>query len=50
MKISIELANAILNYLASRPYIEVAKLINELQAQAPKPEEVNTPTEGPKAL
>jgi len=48
MKISIELANAILNYLASRPYIEVAKLINELQAQAPKPE-ANTPTEDSKA-
>jgi len=49
MKISIELANAILNYLASRPYIEVAKLINELQAQAPKPEEANTPTKDSKA-
>ena len=49
MKISIELANAILNYLASRPYIEVAQLINDLQAQAPKPEEIKTPTEEPKA-
>jgi hypothetical protein len=49
MKISIELANAILNYLASRPYIEVAKLINEIQAHAPKPEENKTPTKDSKA-
>jgi len=29
-KISIELLNKVANYLASRPYIEVTELLNEL--------------------
>jgi|TARA_R110000868_G_scaffold252090_1_gene508763 hypothetical protein len=36
MTISIELANAILNYLATRPYGEVFQLIQAVQAAAPK--------------
>jgi hypothetical protein len=38
MTISIELANAILNYLATRPYGEVFQLIQAVQAAAPKEE------------
>jgi hypothetical protein len=38
MTISIELANAILNYLATRPYGEVFQLIQAMQAAAPKEE------------
>lgn len=36
MTISIELANSILNYLATRPYGEVFQLIQAVQAAAPK--------------
>jgi hypothetical protein len=34
VSITIELANAILNYLSTKPYQEVAVLITELQKQA----------------
>ena len=36
MTISIELANAILGYLGSKPYGEVFQLIQAMQAAAPK--------------
>jgi len=36
MTISTELANAVPNYLANRPYLEAFTLINALQAAAPK--------------
>jgi hypothetical protein len=38
MTISIELANAILGYLGTRPYGEVFQLIQAMQAAAPKAE------------
>ena len=34
VKFSVELANAILQYLGSRPFVEVAGLITEIQKQA----------------
>ena len=34
LKLKIELVNAILQYLGSRPYSEVVGLINEIQKQA----------------
>lgn len=34
MNISLELMNAILQYLGSRPYIEVADFITKVQAEA----------------
>jgi hypothetical protein len=36
MTISIELANAILGYIGTRPYGEVFQLIQAIQAAAPK--------------
>jgi len=36
MTISIELANAILGYLGTRPYGEVFQLIQAMQAATPK--------------
>jgi len=43
----IDLVNAILQYMASRPYSEVFQLINAIQAQATQqtPPEVDTPAE-----
>ena len=34
MNLSVELINAILNYLSSRPYAEVAQLISAVQVEA----------------
>lgn len=34
MNISLELMNAILQYLGSRPYVEVADFITKVQAEA----------------
>jgi hypothetical protein len=34
MNISIELIHAVLNYLATRPYLEVADFITKIQAEA----------------
>ena len=39
IKISIELAQAILSYLATKPYAEVLQLINEIQKAAKLAEE-----------
>ena len=39
MNLSIELINAILGYLGSKPYAEVAQLINAIQAEAKQPKE-----------
>lgn len=38
----VQLVNAILNYLGSRPYVEVASLINGIQ-QAAAPKETESP-------
>jgi len=34
MKLSAELVNAILNYLGTKPFVEVAGIIQEIQKQA----------------
>ena len=39
MNISIELMHAVLNYLATRPYLEVADFITKIQAEAKADEE-----------
>jgi hypothetical protein len=39
MNISTDLINAILNYLGTRPYIEVVNLITAIQSEAAKPKE-----------
>jgi hypothetical protein len=43
--ISIELANAILGYLGSRPYAEVFQLVQAMQAAAPKDAPQEEPAE-----
>lgn len=45
VKFSIELTNAILQYLGNRPFVEVAGLITEIQKQAG----ASAPQEEPKA-
>lgn len=45
MNISIELLQAIMNYLAQRPYGEVVNLINGVQAEAAKAEAAKAPVE-----
>jgi len=42
MNMPVQLVNAILNYLGSRPYVEVASLINGIQ-QAAAPKEAESP-------
>jgi gamma-glutamylcysteine synthetase len=44
MNLSTELVQAILNYLAQRPYAEVFQLINAVQAEA-QAAKANAPTE-----
>ena len=39
--INIEVANGILNYLASRPYCEVFQLIQAIQASSPQIESLS---------
>lgn len=42
MNLSIELINAIMQYLGNRPYVEVAQIIAAIQAEAakkPEPEQ-----------
>jgi hypothetical protein len=39
MNISTDLINAILNYLGTRPYIEVVNLITTIQAEAARSKE-----------
>lgn len=34
VNLSVELVNAVLNYLGSRPFVEVAGLITKIQAEA----------------
>lgn len=47
VQLSTQLVNAILQYLGSRPFVEVANLINgiqkEAEAQAPKPSDEPQP-------
>ena len=41
LKLSVNLVNAILNYLGSRPYAEVANLIASVQQEAEKQAQEN---------
>jgi len=45
MNLSIELVNGILQYLGSRPYIEVANLITGIQTEAAVQATKETPAE-----
>ena len=47
LKLSTQLINGILQYLGTRPFVEVAGLINEIQKQAGA--QGATPVEQPKA-
>jgi hypothetical protein len=47
LKLSTQLINGILQYLGTRPFVEVAGLINEIQKQAAA--QGATPAEQPKA-
>jgi hypothetical protein len=53
LTLSTDLVNGILQYLGSRPFVEVAGLINEIQTQAaaqgaPAPEAAPAEPEAPK--
>ena len=47
--LSTELVNAILQYLGSRPFVEVAQLINGIQQQAQAQAAPAAPAEAPAA-
>ena len=47
--LSTELVNAILQYLGSRPFVEVAQLINGIQQEAQGQAAPAVPTEAPAA-
>ena len=49
LNLSVELVNGILQYLGSRPYVETAGLIAEIQKQASAQGAVPAPVEAPEA-